>query len=126
MENIKNYISRELDTLSPEEMLDNATARRFTHPWGYAYSTDHHIDNGDYTQEALDICENQLDDVVADYYTDICIWIAEDMRNNPEEYDLTAEDIDDDAIYEWDEEGTVWMKFNNYVATLIQEAIEEF
>jgi hypothetical protein len=121
---IETKVSNYLSTMTAEEMLNAAQSNQFTHAWGYSYNTQHHIDNGDYSQEARDLCENKLADMVSDHFCNIMEWGELDMINNPEEYGLDADDVKNGEHGYWDEDGTNWMKFNNYVSTLIQEAIE--
>ena len=124
IKSIETKVSNYLSTMTAEEMLNEATGRQFTHAWGYAYSTQHHIDEGDFSKEALELCENALAPMISDHYCNIMEWGEQDIINNPEEYGYEAEDLDGEYGY-WDEDGTNYMKFNNYVATLIEEAIEE-
>ena len=102
---IENYISNELKGLNGEDLLNQVS--RF------------------YGEVSEDIEELyiELEPLAMEYFEEIQIWHYDDMRNNPEEYETTAEEIEEYDVF-WDEDGFEYNKWNQYFKELIQEAIE--
>jgi hypothetical protein len=122
---IETAVINYLNKMTPEQQLAEATTRIFTHPWGYAYSEEYHIEEGHFSKKALQLSNNELEQLTVDYFSEIMDWAEEDMVNNPEEYGLDAEDIENEEYGFWDEDGVNWLKFSNYIRVLIQGAILE-
>ena len=103
---IENYISNELKGLNGEDLLNQVS--RF------------------YGEVSEDIEELyiELEPLAMEYFDEIMEWHNNDMRNNPEEYGTTAEEIEEDDDEYWDEDGFQYHKWNHYFKELIQEAIE--
>ena len=103
---IENYISNELKGLNGEDLLNQVS--RF------------------YGEVSEDVEELyiQLEPLAIEYFDEIMEWHNNDMRNNPEEYGTTAEEIEEDDDEYWDEDGFQYHKWNQYFKELIQEAIE--